>query len=51
MQQDDKKVNPNHKRTANPIITMIEKKKRIVEAIKNGDDLSALKGIKIVSPL
>ena len=35
----------------NPIIQMIEDKKRIVKAIKKGESLSNLKGIKIVSPL
>jgi hypothetical protein len=35
----------------NPIIQMIEDKKRIVKAIKKGESLSTLKGIKIVSPL
>ena len=35
----------------NPIVQMIEDKKRIVKAIKNGEDISSLKGIKIVSPL
>ena len=35
----------------NPIIEMIENKKRIVKAIKNGESLSTLTGIKIVSPL
>jgi len=35
----------------NPILQMIEDKKRIVAAIKNGESLSTLKGIKIVSPL
>jgi len=35
----------------NPIIQMIEDKKRIVKAIKNGQSLSTLKGIKIVASL
>ena len=35
----------------NPIVQMIEDKKRIVKAIENGESLSTLKGIKIVSPL
>ncbi|WP_162842714.1 hypothetical protein [Mucilaginibacter pineti] len=39
------------KRFSNPIIQMIEDKKRIIQAIKNGESLSTLKGIKIVSPL
>jgi hypothetical protein len=36
---------------SNPIIQMIEDKKRIVNAIKNRESLSNLKGVKIVSPL
>lgn len=32
----------------NPIIQMIEKNRRIVKAIKNGESISNLKGIKIV---
>ena len=39
------------KPNANPLIKMMEDKKRIVSAIKSGQDLSTLKGIKIVSPL
>jgi hypothetical protein len=39
------------KKFSNPIIQMIEDKKRIIQAIKNGKSLSTLKGIKIVSPL
>lgn len=35
----------------NPIVQMIEDKKRIVKAIENGESLSTLKGIKMVSPL
>ncbi|MFI5139988.1 MAG: hypothetical protein ACHQIM_19370 [Sphingobacteriales bacterium] len=35
----------------NPIVQMIEDKKRIVKAIENGESLSTLKGIKIVSPI
>ena len=51
-----KQVNKNHivseaKTSKNPIIQMIEDKKRIVKAIKKGESLSTLKGIKIVSPL
>ena len=44
------KDNPINKRK-NPIVQMIEDKKRIVKAIENGESLSTLKGIKIVSPL
>lgn len=39
------------KKSKNPIIQMIEDKKRIITAIENGESLSTLKGIKIVSPL
>ena len=39
------------KKIDNPIVQMIEDKKRIVKAIKNGESLSTLKGIKIVSPV
>ena len=39
------------KPSANPLIKMMEDKKRIINAIKSGEDLSTLKGIKIVSPL
>jgi hypothetical protein len=35
----------------NPFIKMIEDKKRIAEAIRNGKDLSTLKGINFVSPI
>ncbi|PWK80041.1 hypothetical protein LX99_00505 [Mucilaginibacter oryzae] len=44
--KSDKATNAN-----NPIVKMIEDKKRIVKAIKNGESLSTLKDIKIVSPL
>jgi hypothetical protein len=36
---------------ANPIYQMIKDKRRIIEAIKNGEKVSNIKGIKIVSPL
>jgi len=36
---------------ANPIIKLIEDKKRIVEAIREGKDLSKLKDIKFASPI
>jgi|GEM_PF-3175767 len=35
----------------NPIMQMIADKKRIAKAVKNGESLSTLKGIKIVSPV
>jgi len=35
----------------NPFIQMIEDKKRIDEAIQNGESLSALKDIRFVTPL
>jgi hypothetical protein len=47
------KVNKGNSATKykNPIVQMIEDKKRIVKAIENGESLATLKGIKIVSPL
>jgi hypothetical protein len=44
------KLNTANK-SVNPFIKMIEDKKRIVEAIRNGKDLSTLKGINFVSPI
>lgn len=42
----------NRKHTpVNPIIKLIEDKKRIVEAIREGKDLSKLKDIKFASPI
>jgi hypothetical protein len=35
----------------NPIYQMVKDKKRIAKAIKNGEKISNIKGIKIVSPL
>jgi hypothetical protein len=35
----------------NPFIQMIEDKKRIDQAIQNGEPISALKDIKFVKPL
>lgn len=35
----------------NPFIKMIEDKKNILRAIRQGKDLSKLKGIKFVSPI
>jgi hypothetical protein len=37
--------------SVNPIIKLIEDKKRIVEAIREGKDLSKLKDISFVSPI
>ncbi|WP_165456437.1 hypothetical protein [Pedobacter kyonggii] len=39
------------KSKSNPLIKMIEDKKRIVNAIREGKDLSKLKGINFVSPI
>lgn len=39
------------KSVPNPLIKMIEDKKRVINAIREGKDLSKLKGIKFVSPL
>lgn len=39
------------KSSTNPLIKMIEDKKRIVKAIKSGKDLSSQKDMKIVSPI
>jgi hypothetical protein len=36
---------------ANPFVQMIEDKKRIDQAIQNGEPLSSLKDIKFVKPL
>jgi len=35
----------------NPIIKMIEDKRSIVKAIREGKDLSKLKGINLVNPI
>jgi len=51
MEQVNKNTVSEPKKDSNPIIQMIEDKKRIVKAIKNGESLSTLKGIKIVSPV
>jgi len=51
MEQVNKNAGSGFKRFKNPIIQMIEDKKRIVKAIKNGESLSTLKGIKIVTPV
>ena len=44
------KANKKHIQ-ANPIIKLIKDKKRIVEAIREGKDLSKLKDIKFASPI
>ena len=46
-----KNENTKTKQAQNPIVKMIEDKKRIAKALEGGVDISALKGIKIVSPL
>ncbi len=51
MEKIKKNAGSETKKITNPIIQMIEDKKAIVKAIKNGEDLSTLKGIKIVSPI
>jgi len=51
MEQVNKKRTGSEKPFKNPIKQMIEDKKRIVKAIENGQSLSTLKGIKIVSPV
>ena len=35
----------------NPLMKMIEDKKRVIDAIRAGNDLSKLKDIKFVSPI
>jgi len=44
----DKKTQKNF---PNPIVKMIEDKRSIVKAIREGKDLSKLKGINLVSPI
>jgi hypothetical protein len=51
MEQVKKNTGSGSKQFKNPIIQMIEDKKRIVKAIKEGKSLSTLKGIKFVTPL
>jgi hypothetical protein len=51
MEQVKKNTGSEEKKHKNPIIQMIEDKKRVVKAIENGESLSTLKGIKVVSPL
>jgi len=35
----------------NPLVQMVEDKKKIISAVKNGEKISSIKGIKFVSPL
>ncbi|WPV00882.1 hypothetical protein SNE26_03770 [Mucilaginibacter sp. cycad4] len=51
MERDKKYKGVVTVKAVNPIVKMIEDKKRIAQAIKNGESLSTLKGIKIVSPV
>ncbi|HWZ02016.1 MAG TPA: hypothetical protein VNX40_00325 [Mucilaginibacter sp.] len=51
MEQVEKNTGSEIKKFKNPIIQMMEDKKRVIIAIKNGESLSTLKGIKIVSPI
>jgi len=48
-------LNTVNKRTekspVNPLIKMMKDKRRIINAIRDGKDLSTLKGIHIVSPI
>jgi hypothetical protein len=46
-----KKTGSIQKNHYNPIKKMIEDKKAIIAALKNGESLSNLKGIKLVNPL
>ena len=46
-----KKTGSTAKNHYNPIKKMIEDKKVVIKAIKNGKNLTELKGIKIVNPL
>ena len=48
--KENKDISPNLS-SKNPIVKMIEDKKRITAAIENGESITNLKGIKIVSPL
>ena len=47
----DKDIKAPKNPSGNFIIQIIEDKKRIIEALKNGKKMSSIKGIKIVSPL
>jgi hypothetical protein len=45
-------VNKGKKKSSvNPLVKMMEDKRRIIDAIRDGKDLSTLKGINIVSPI
>ena len=39
------------KSKSNPLVKMIEDKKRVINVIREGKDLSKLKGISFVSPI
>jgi len=43
--------NGKEKSSVNPLVKMMEDKRRIINAIRDGRDLSTLKGINIVSPI
>ena len=46
------KVNKvKEKSCVNPLVKMMQDKIKIMHAIKNGKDLSTLKGVKVVSPI
>lgn len=45
------KSKKNKESSANPFVKMIDDKKRIVEAIKKGEDMSKLKDIKFAFPI
>jgi len=44
-------IKGKEKSSQNPFVKMVEDKKRIVNAIKEGKDLSKLKGINFVCPI
>jgi hypothetical protein len=46
-----KSTGSNQKNHYNPIKKMIEDKKMVIAAIKNGESISNIKGIKVVNPL
>jgi len=41
----------SQKSVSNPLIKLVEDKKRVISAIREGKDLSKLKGINFVRPL
>lgn len=46
------KVNRGKEKSfVNPLVKMMDDKRRIIHAIREGKDLSTLKGIEIVSPI